>query len=747
MNLENRQAQHVESWRDVEKVLSSKIDDRGKVSALMSRIRLWTGQQPFLERLLCDYVLKEVEAVARQQDDAVIDSIAKRKIVRNWKRRDAAGHLKQIQTMLLDYEARDSLLILYLQVLQRDSVPANDSPEQSLLLRAGLIKKDNNRLRLSNKLYSTIFDERWMEQQLPGITKPVTIIRKVPAARKSSARRSPTHKSLARKSAESIPRTNASSRQSRSPFFSQKATLAFWGIFAIALIALIYWQRSSGAANEVSSETVVSSTAVDSNEADSSQGLVQLSLLGDTFSGYSTFRTDDFQSALKSTGLQINYADEFDQVARAKKLDTGEADLIVTTLDQFLQHQPKGKIVGLLDRTIGADAVVLNTRQYNKLKSLIDLKQLVQQAKNKEEKLSIAYAADTPSEYLALVLDTQIDNFSLSDFELKPVADASEAWELMQKPEEKVAIAVLWEPYVAQARQQGYSVALSSKDAPNVIVDVIVASDRVLQSQPQAISQLLEKYYRRIDANIKDATQFQTQVAEDGNLAIKDAASILSGIDFFTATEARNWLSNGTLAKRIESTAAILTLSDRLEGVPTNPEDLYSAKYVIEAANNTQALIDLVEADNPALAAKLAGEGSTVLPAESPEKSATTEAADLGSDIGNFQVRGQVSFKRDATELTEEGKQTLARLADELQAFNEETIAIRVIGHTSRSGDPKMNLALSQQRAETVAKQLRLSGIQLNVLSEGKGFSEPLSDTPPESPDNQRTEIRLVRIK
>ena len=719
MNLENRQAVRASALHDVEQALSSRIDERAKLFSLLERIQTWTGQQPFLTQLLCNYVIDDINAIARKQTPEAIDSIVQRKIVKGWRRGNASNHFRQIEKTLLAHEVRDSLLILYLQILQRDSVPANNSPEQSLLLRTGLIKQNNNRLSLNGKIYAAIFNEAWIEKQLPGITKPVSIIRNTsPLASGASARSAPQ----------------------KSPALSRRTLLASLGVAAIALLLLFIWQRSAQESKAVSDE-VISSVATDPVESRASQTLTQLSLLGDTFSGYSTFRTPEFQTALESTGLQINYADEFDQTRRAQKLNSGEADLIVTTLDQFIQQQPKGKIVGLLDRTIGADAIVLNSKQYNKLNSLIDLNQLVQKAKSRGEKLSIAYASDTPSEYLALVLDTQIDTFNMSDFNLKPVADASEAWELMQIPEEKVAIAVLWEPYVAQARQQGYSVVLSSQDAPNIIVDVIVASDRMLYYQPEAISQLLEKYYRRIDANIKDATQFQTQVAEDGNLSVNDAASILSGIDFFTATEARNWLSNGTLAKRIRSTAAILTLSDKLPGIPTNPEDLYSAKYIIEAANNTQALIDLVESDNPELAAKLAGEGSTVLPAQG-----SSVSRELGSDIGNFQVRGQVSFKRDSAELTEEGKQTTVQLAEELQTFNEDTIAIRVIGHTSRSGNPQMNLALSQRRAETVAQQLRLSGVKLNVVSEGKGFSTPLPNTPPEAPENQRTEIRLVRV-
>lgn len=469
----------------------------------------------------------------------------------------------------------------------------------------------------------------------------------------------------------------------------------------------------------------------------------QLRILGDTFSGYSTFRNGAFQDGLQELGLSLDYADEFDQAKRAEQLNKGQADLMVTTLDQFLQQQPNGKIVGLIDRTVGADAVVLNTKQFPNLKSLLDLQPLIAAARQQGKALSIAFAGDTPSEYLALVLDTKFDAFNLSDFEQIRVADASEAWELMQDPNSNVAIAVLWEPYVAQARQQGYTVVLSSEDAPNSIVDVIVASDRVLQSQPAQVQTFLEAYYRRIDTNVRDAAQLQQQIAEDGSLSTADAAAIIQGIDFFSAAEAQTWLSDGTLKRRIEATAAVLTLSGRLNGVPEQPESLYTGDLLAKAASNTQTLIDLVRADNPELADRLAGQGQTV-GAAVPQLTATQVQA--APDIGNLDVRGKVEFGTGAAQLTATGQQTLQQLTQEVKEFNPQTVAVRVIGHTSRSGGAAFNQNLSQQRAQVVVNYLRSQGVQHNIIAEGKGWTEPLPGIDPANAQNQRTEIRLVRV-
>lgn len=497
------------------------------------------------------------------------------------------------------------------------------------------------------------------------------------------------------------------------------------------------WYLSKAAPNLIGN-----SNSASGQSAIAPRGKTQLTLLGDTFSGYSTFRHEAFQTVLADTGLTLTYGDEFDQAARAQALSDGQADIIVTTLDQYLQQQPDGTIVGMIDRTIGADAVVLNTQKYPSLKSLLELAPLVQQAQSQGQPLKIAFAGDTPSEYLALVLDTKFDAFNLSDFEIVRVADASEAWDLMQNPDENVAVAVLWEPFVTQARQQGYTVVLSSNDAPNSIVDVIVASDRLIQSRPEVISAFLENYYRRIDTNVRDASQLQTQIAEDGSLSAADAGAVLQGIDFFTAAEAQTWMTDGTLQRRIEAIAAVLVLSGRLNDVPSDPAALFTDEYLRESAQNTQTLIELVRADNPELAERLAGstEQTLSIPA------VTAAEVQAAPDIGNLDVQGKVEFGTGSAQLTAAGQQTLQGLVKEIQEFNPETVAVRVIGHTSRTGPPDLNQQLSQERAQVVVNFLRNQGIQHNIVAEGKGFYLPLSGVDPADSAQQRTEIRLVRV-
>jgi len=465
-------------------------------------------------------------------------------------------------------------------------------------------------------------------------------------------------------------------------------------------------------------------------------------MLGNTFSAYSTFRSAAFQAALKEVGGSLHYEVESDFAKCTGLLNQGKADLILTTLDQFLQQKTQGKVLGLIDRTVGGDAVVLNTKKYPNLKSLLDLSVLVKQAQAQGQQLGIAFTGDSPSEYLALVLSAKFEAFKLSDFQVKKVADASDAWKLLQDPNQNVAVAIIWEPYVSQALRQGYTVVLSSQDAPGAIVDVIVASDRLIQSQPEKISELLQAYYRRIDVNVRDTSQFKNQIAEDGKLSPSDADAVLQGINFFTAIEAQDWLKNGTLEKRIDSTAAVLTLAGRINQVPQTPKNLFTSLFIAKAVDNTKTLISLVRADNPELADRLTGKGQAVTPNRTANASQITTAP----SIGNLKVQGEVKFDSDSAELTDEGKQTLNHLAQEISEFNVQTVAVRVIGHTSQTGLAESNQTLSQQRAQVVVDYLRSHGIKHNIVAEGKGFSQLLPGIPPDDPRNQRTEIRLVRV-
>ncbi len=704
--------------------------------SLLTEVFSWTGGHPLLTREVCQIIANSNYFIPEGLEAALVKKLVHDYVIDNWETQALGGYLKTIQSFLLNNTVclPRTLLKLYLQILQQGEISADKSQEQQELIKLGLVIEQENKLKVSNLIYKSIFNPDWVQKQLSAPEKKSQI---TPNKKKVSIVTLIKNEPLTRIAAYTI----ALGLLVISPlviFFNNsqqklaKENNSLNGYFAVK-------EQFFAETTEAESNAAKSNATEDVNRRSNST----IKILGDTFSGYSTMRSTALQDALKKSGITLQYADEFDQAQRAEALNQGKADLMVTTLDQFLQHKPQGKIVALIDRTVGADAIVLNTSEYPQLKSLIDLEKLVKQKQSQGQRLKIVFAGDTPSEFLATVLDTKFDNFDLADFEVVRVADASEAWQQMQAPQSNLALAVLWEPFITAAKKQGNTVLLSSADAPTVIVDVAVASERILQSNPQAVQEFVENYYRRIDSSVNNQAILTRQIADDGNLNDLEAAAVVKGIHFFTSVEAQDWMTSETLDKRIGALAGILALSGRLDEIPPDFKALYSADFVKSAASKTNKLIEMVSQDNPELAMRL--KGAAVKASTSTAKDSEAQVK-KGADIGNMAVSSEVKFASGCAMFTEEGKRTLDKLAIDLAEFNPTTIAIKVQGHTSKTGTAEFNQKLSQDRARVVVSYLQQKKLAHKFLAEGLGFSQPLPGVAPSSSLNQRTVIRLVRL-
>lgn len=154
--------------------------DADDISAALKRIEKWTNNQPELTSALCEYAIQYAdESDGKRADGAIgeaIDRLVQQRIVEGWEDSSLAPHFNKIRQTLLSHDRRDSLLIEYIRIFQRGKVPANNTSEQFVLLRSGLVEIARGNLRIANPIYAKVFDLSWVEQQLPGITKPVAII-------------------------------------------------------------------------------------------------------------------------------------------------------------------------------------------------------------------------------------------------------------------------------------------------------------------------------------------------------------------------------------------------------------------------------------------------------------------------------------------------------------------------------------------------------------------------------------------
>ncbi len=150
------------------------------IPIILKRIQSWVGEQPEMTEALCSCIVQHAAHFDGKSNEtevkSVVDQIIQSEFVENWQNSAAAFHLHSIQTTLLEFDPRDSLLILYIQILQRGTMPLSNSPEQSNLVNSGLVNIEDNHLKVANLAYAKVFDLDWVEQQLPGITKPFVIV-------------------------------------------------------------------------------------------------------------------------------------------------------------------------------------------------------------------------------------------------------------------------------------------------------------------------------------------------------------------------------------------------------------------------------------------------------------------------------------------------------------------------------------------------------------------------------------------
>jgi OmpA-OmpF porin, OOP family len=102
-----------------------------------------------------------------------------------------------------------------------------------------------------------------------------------------------------------------------------------------------------------------------------------------------------------------------------------------------------------------------------------------------------------------------------------------------------------------------------------------------------------------------------------------------------------------------------------------------------------------------------------------------------------------IRFKVNSAELSEQSRETVARLAAAINAPQLAQYRFKVEGHTDSSGRPERNLTLSRQRAETVRSRLisayGVSPARLDAV--GLGSRQPLDAGDPANPANRRVQV------
>lgn len=144
-------------------------------SAVLEQIFSYTAGQPFLTQKLCQIVVDHSEKLACEP--ASISPLVESFVFNNWEANDEPEHLRTIRNRILSNQATAaSLLELYQQMLKGDRIIVSADPVQIELKLSGLVVEHLGILKIKNKIYRTIFNDRWVQQKLSELRPYATEI-------------------------------------------------------------------------------------------------------------------------------------------------------------------------------------------------------------------------------------------------------------------------------------------------------------------------------------------------------------------------------------------------------------------------------------------------------------------------------------------------------------------------------------------------------------------------------------------
>ncbi|MEH2425404.1 MAG: AAA-like domain-containing protein [Nostoc sp.] len=139
--------------------------------AILKAILDWTGGQPFLTQKVCEFVRKSATVIFPGEEAAFVENLVRDRVIQNWESQDEPEHFRTIRDRILkrDEQKAAYLLDLYQQVWYLGGIDIDSSIEQSDLQLAGIVVKQESKLKVYNLIYQTIFNNLWIEKTLGSL--------------------------------------------------------------------------------------------------------------------------------------------------------------------------------------------------------------------------------------------------------------------------------------------------------------------------------------------------------------------------------------------------------------------------------------------------------------------------------------------------------------------------------------------------------------------------------------------------
>ncbi|WP_233787929.1 AAA-like domain-containing protein, partial [Dulcicalothrix desertica] len=144
-------------------------------NALIREILTWTGGQPFLTQKICRLIATDPNVETRSRsvpkvNFASLQDLIQKNIIENWESHDEPEHIKTIRDrMLLGEQVAGRFLGWYQQILLSGYIHVDESIEQIRFRLTGLVVKQQNIIKVYNRIYESVLNLTWVEKELKKI--------------------------------------------------------------------------------------------------------------------------------------------------------------------------------------------------------------------------------------------------------------------------------------------------------------------------------------------------------------------------------------------------------------------------------------------------------------------------------------------------------------------------------------------------------------------------------------------------
>lgn len=423
----------------------------------------------------------------------------------------------------------------------------------------------------------------------------------------------------------------------------------------------------------------------------------------DGFSGYALLRSQTFKDECSNYGIYIDYKDDgANYTQRLKDLSDGKVDMAVFTYDALIKNSADlndfpATIVGLIDESKGADAIIGAGKKYPNIDSM----------NNSETK--IVCVQNSPSETLARVIMAHfnLDKLSENPFEFVDSMDSVYKKYQQAKPTDN-RVFVLWEPYVTKILDNpDYHILVDSSKFRGYIVDVIVAKRGFLIKNNNIVENVIKSY---LTTSFKNKSNMIDVVMSDakslGEPLKKEQAERLTKSIWWKNTQetfGHFGMNKGTGLQSMEDMGRNIT--DVLLRTKSINKDPTSGKYGMWYYDGIiKNLFD--NSWHP-------GFGSESVREEIKLNTLKDEEWSQLKPVGTLQVPRLV-FSRGTDKISVASESTLIDLSEKLKVWPQYYLIVQ--GHASSDGDVSANLALANRRAKATVEWLSAHGVDKNRI-------------------------------